>query len=97
MADKRLVTFLITKGGITFAVGEDCDLGGIHKKVARIAYQGDRGKTVGSAYTRCYTVEFVNETVHAVIPHHEVAFILNDAVPQPAAENGAAIPDLPEE
>lgn len=94
--NKRLITELVfkTNGGDLSSVtlGEEV----IGARVQSISFRKDTHTTHGSAGCPCYVVTFVDSKVQMVVPREAVKFVLTDENNAPV-EDGANVPDLPED
>jgi acylphosphatase len=96
MANKRLITELVFKtnaDGLSSITVDEEIVGG---RVKAISFRKETHTTTGSAGCPCYVATFVNSTVQMVIPRESVKFVLTDENKH-AVEDGAEVPDLPEE
>lgn len=89
----KLITKLSFTHGDVINLGEEYDNYG---RVSSISFRGQNHKTTGSTGMPCYVLQFNNSTVQMVVPHSNVKYVLTDDNNQPV-EDGANVPDLPEE
>lgn len=91
----KLITKLSFTHGDVINLGEEYDNYG---RVSSISFRGPlrEHRTAGSAGMPCYVLKFTNSTVQMVVPHSRIKYVLTDDNHQ-AMEDGANVPDLPEE
>ena len=92
MANKRLITKLSFVHGDVINLGDELE----NHHVKSISFRKDTHTTTGSAGCPCYVLTFTNTKVQMIIPRENVKYVLTDENHQ-AADDGAEIPDLPEE
>jgi hypothetical protein len=93
MAKKRLITQLKFRDQNEFNLGDEL----FGRIVDSISFRDRTHQTTGSAGRPCYVAKFVDSTVQMVVPREAIKWVLTDEAEPAAQEDGAVIPDLPEE
>jgi len=89
---KRLITKLSFTHGDVINLGDEYD----GHKVESISFRKDTHTTTGSAGCPCYVVKLLNTKVQLVVPRENIKYVMTD-VNGHAVEDGAEVPELPED
>lgn len=91
--DKREITRLMLHGKDWVVPGQEF----MGRAVKKISFRKETHKTTGSSGCPCYVVTFEEDKAQVVIPQASALFVLTEETQPAAAEDGAEVPDLPED